>query len=418
MRISRVHTFSAGIAVAVVLLAIAPIVSARAGQPTQPLTGRLSSDTGLPVLELWGTPTQAAYTQGFLCADSIVALFDDYILDPRITPNVAVYEGPLRAAVRRQFTWPPAVEGELSAILNGLIDRLGRDGVRSAKLDRELDVDDLMVANCLADWFGLACSSFSVWGRLTPDGALLTARNLDFPFTTSMQRAQLVVIRRADGLRPAWIGVSWPGLIGVYTALSEAGVSISMHDANGLPASDVLGFTPRSLTLREALEAARPASFIADVCSVLENRRALVGNNIHVSVPVGTSDPPAAIFEYDGSPHERGVSVRRPAHDGGPADQRLYCTNHLRLRQQPRECRRYEVLERTLARRDAAGRPVDVPAAFELLEAVRQDTTLHAVVFEPAARRIHVRIPALTQEVVVFDLSVWLRRPVEGAAAE
>ncbi len=398
-------------------LALSALVgSASGGQPSQPLTGRLSTESGLPVLEIWGTPQQAAYSQGYLCAETIVTLFDDYILDPRITPNVGVYEGSLRVGVRRQFAWPSVVEEELAAMLRGAVDRLGAERVRSQKLDRALDVDDLMIANCLADWFGLMCSSFSVWGRLSPDGETLTGRNLDFPFTASMQRAQIVLIRRADAGKPACIGVTWPGLIGVYTAMSAAGVTLSMHDANGLPARDVLGFTPRSLTMRAALQTARPASFVADIRKVLENQRVLVGNNILVSVPAAAADPPAAIFEYDGAARDGGVTIRLPQCSGDLAADRLYCTNHLRQRQEPRACDRYEALDRELSQRSARGAPIDVAQAFELLDTVRQSTTLHSVVVRPAARRIHIRIPALAPAAVTFELDSWLQRPTEAVS--
>ncbi|RMF85721.1 MAG: hypothetical protein D6744_01000, partial [Planctomycetota bacterium] len=241
--------------------------------PPRPLSGALSEYGGLRVLELWGSPADAGYAHGYLLADDMVALFDEYILDERILPNTATYEAMLIPNVGRLYDWPEPAMIELRAMLRGVRDRLGEDACYSEKLGRTLRLEDLMVANTMADWFGYLCSSFSAWGTLTTDGETLTARNLDFPFTDSMIHAQIVMVRINPAGRHSWIGVTWPGLIGVYTGFSDAGITMLMHDANGLPASHSLGFTPRSLTTREALETAGPRSFLEDVAHVMRTRR-------------------------------------------------------------------------------------------------------------------------------------------------
>jgi hypothetical protein len=292
-------------------------------------------------------------------------------------------------------------------------DRLGPGGVRSRILDRELTVEDLMAANALADWFGMLCSTFSAWGPLTADGQTLTARNLDFPSTSIMERLQLVVIRRGDAGRRSWIGVSWPGLIGVYTAMSDAGVTMLMHDAAGLPPSEPVGFTPRALILREALESAAAANFVEDVRTVFRKRRVLVGNNIHVSGPLGDGRPPAVVFEYDANAREGGVTTRTAAASGTAVTTALWCTNHLRLRRPPRECWRYGRLDEQLTRMGEAGRQLDPEAALELIRSVKQDMTLHSACFIPHRKTMYVLVPAVRDKIVAFKLDEWLSHPVE-----
>ncbi len=379
--------------------------------PSEPLCGRLSKHEGLRVLELWGTPAQAGYAHGYLLAEEIVRLFDGYVLDKRIVPGPQLYEALLVPAVRRQFVWSPAHEGELEALARGIRDRIGAENLRSEVLDRELKIEDLLVANALADWFGMMCSTFSAWGPLTADGQTITARNLDFPSTDTMRQAQLVVVYRGDGKRLPWIGVSWPGMIGVYTGMNSAGVTMLVHDAAGLPPSEVTGFTPRALVLREALEQATARDFIEQVQRVFQSRRVLVGNNIHVSGPRLDGRPPAAVFEYDGNARNAGVTTRLPdpSADGIGV---LWNTNHLRLRRPPRECWRYEELGEQLGRRASSGQKLDPTAALALISRVRQDTTLHSVCFVPHKKTMCVSIPAVNDRVVELNLNKWLERSI------
>jgi hypothetical protein len=387
-------------------------------QSSKPLCGRLTQHQGIPVLELWGTPEQAGYAHGYLLAERIVRLLDEYVLSERLIRDPAVYEALLLPGVRRQFVWSEAHERELKALGAGIRDKLGQENARSAKLDRPLRVEDLMISNALADWHGMLCSTFSAWGELTTDGRTITARNLDFPSTPVMERAQFILVYRGDGKGRPWAGVSWPGLIGVYTAMNRDGVTITMHDAAGLPPSHPDGFTPRSLALRAALEAAGPKSFVEDVRQVFRGQRVIVGNNVHVSAPLLPERPPAAVFEYDANERDEGVTVRLPEANAPELADALWCTNHLRLRRAPIDCERYERLSRGLAELRAAGRKLDPPSAMKLIGTVRQHSTLHSVCFVPDRRTMYVHIPAVIDKVVEFKLDDWLRRPLgEGAAA-
>ena len=384
----------------------------------KPLSGALSDFGGLRVLELWGSPADAGYAHGYLMAEDMVSLFDEFILDERILPNTATYEAMLIPNVRRMYDWPKAAVTELEAMLRGVRDRLGEQACYSEKLGRTLRLEDLMIANTMADWFGFLCSSFSAWGSLTADGETITARNLDFPYTPSMIRAQIVLVRRNEAGRRSWIGVTWPGLIGVYTGFNDAGVTMLMHDAAGLPSSESVGFTPRSLTTREALEHARPESFLDDALAVLRSHRVLVGNNIHVSGPRGTLAAPAAVFEYDANARDNGVTVRKASdHDAALANA-LWCTNHMCLRRDPVESWRYEKLDeqlRALANRKTT---IDAARAFDIIENVRQRTTLHTVVLELAKRRLHLRVPAINDQTVTFNFADWLAGGRLAASAE
>lgn len=415
---NRASTHSAAMLV-LLLAAMACDVAPRPVAAATPatLTGRLSTHEGLPVLELWGTREQAAYAEGYLLAESFVSVFDDYIFSEQILPQPLVYENALIPAVRRQFVWPEDTLREVEALMAGARERLGGPP-RSKVLERDLTADDVLAANALADWFGLFCTAMTVWGPLSADGQPLTARNLDFPYTPAMAQAQIVKIRRAADRRRARIEVGWPGAIGVYTAMNADGVCIFMNDANGLAPSHAVGFTPRALTLREALETARPESYLQDIERVLRSRRVLVGNNILVSGPLRDGDaPPAAVFEYDANDRTEGVTTRLPAAGRAGAASALWCTNHLRARREPVSCNRYDILETELAALSEAGRGLSPAAAIELIRKTRQRMTLHTVCTQPHERRMFVHIPAIADRVVEFRLDEWLGRPVPGSPA-
>ncbi len=376
---------------------------------TQPkVTGRLTTFEGLTVLEIWGSPDEAGFAHGYLLGDAIVRLIDEAVVDPKVGVPPDAYEAVVLPSVRQKFTWSPEVERELAGMLKGIQAKLGPERVRSEKLARELTVDDLKVANALADWRGVMCSSFSAWGSLTRDGATLTGRNLDYRATEGMKKAQVVIIRRGENGRPGWIGVAWPSLIGAYSAMNAEGVTIAMHDAGGLPTEAFDGLTARALVLREALEAARARTFLDDARHVFEKRHVLAGNNIHVSGP--SAEPaPAGVFEYDGNTRDHGVTLRLPRDNQPALADALCCTNHMRVRKEPTECGRYATLVTRLGEMSAAKQTLDPPGALELIRSVATKTTLHSIVFMPQRRALLVQISAIQDKPVEFRLDEWLQ---------
>ena len=389
------------------IIALAMLAPTLAHGQARPIHGRISEVGKLRVLELWGNRIEAGYAHGYLLADEIVTLLDNYVLDETIVRNPQVYESMMVANVERLFSWDAANRAELEALLAGARARLG-DDFRSEKLGRPLTLRDLMVVNVIADWFGFLCSSVSVWGELSENGLLRTGRNLDFPKTTSMEKGQIVLFYRADSRN--WAGVTWPGLIGVYTGFNADGVTMLMHDANGEAPERSAGFVPRSLALREALVAASPKTYLEDVAKVLCNRPVMVGNNIHVS---GPGETPAGIFEYDGGATTQGVSLRLPdAHESHLQDT-LWCTNHMRTRKEPDENWRYPRMRRKLNHAAQMDEPITLARLQHIMKQVEQMTTLHTVIFEPTNRVMHVRIPARQEEPVTFKLDEWFSKPIK-----
>lgn len=374
--------------------------------------GRLQRAYNVPVVEVWGTPEQAGFAHGYLLGPQIVALFDDYASNPMILGATDGYEQLLKAASQR-LTWKPEWQQELEGILRGMHERMGADAVYSQRLKRPLTLDDLKAVNALSDFRGLGCSTISVWGPLTFDGRTLTARNLDFPYTELMIRSQILLVRRNTGDRRSWLSVTWPGLIGVYTAMNDNGVTAMIHDAPGLRPSSADGFSPRSLALRDALETSAAASFAADFQKGLARHKFIRGNSFHVSAPAPADGSPAAlVFECDGNEKDGGITLRRPAGVEKHLSA-MYCTNHMRARTDPTKCKRFETFEATIQQAIDRGQTFDGAKMLATMDSVRQSDTIHTVVAEPETRVMYVRIPGVATTAQRFQVGEWFRRPAD-----
>lgn len=391
-----------------------PATPAPAVAPAPPsVTGRLTQRDGLTILEVWGTPSEAGFAHGYLTASTILELFDEAVLDPQVGTTPALYEENARPAVMATFSWTADQNAELTGILRGMQARLGADQARSRELNRTLDVLDLKVLNTLPDWRGTLCSSFVAWGDATTDGQPLLARNLDYTATPNMARAQIVLVHRAAGARKAWVAIGWPGLIGVCTAMSADGVSVALHDATGHDPGQVEAVVPRMLALREALEQARPDTFMTTLRSLLVNQPVLVGNLVIAASPQAEDGAHGAVFEYDGNPLDMGVTLRGP---DSPKRPFVIATNHMRARQEPAECSRFATLDRGLAQYLDGPDRLGAAAALEMIRVTANETTLHSVVCQPQRRALLVSIPAISKRPIELALDDLLAAAPEAAA--
>lgn len=413
-----------------VFAALCALTAARAGSSVSAAEhGRLTEFEGLPVLELWGTRAEMAFAHGYLLADRIVPLLDDFMLSSAVLPDIAVYHAVILPSIRVRWDWTP-YEAEMEALFAGVLKKLGPAGLISRKLDRAITVDDLMACNAIPDWHGLFCSSFTAWGEMTADGQTITARNLDYDFTPEMAKAQLLVVQHGGFVQPGgsaqpgeperqpFVSVTWPGLVGVFTGVNAEGVSVLSHDANSLPKTGVTGFTPRGLIFREALEKAHAITAFDDAATVFRSHRVICGNNQHVSVPSRPGETPARIFEYDAATSvSEGLTVRSDSGHSGLLAQAIYCTNHVRLRQSPELCERFSKLERALKGVGAGGKKLDWKLALETVRTAAANNTLHTVVVEPNKGMLHILIPSLKAAPVTVPFAEWLRRAPGKLAA-
>ena len=104
----------------------------------------------MPVLRLWGSPTQQGYAHGYLLAEPITQLFGCLVGPGGLVDSPERYAS-LLEITRTRMRFGKRYEQELEGILQGMRNRLGADRLRLEPLGRPLAVDDLKALQCVAD---------------------------------------------------------------------------------------------------------------------------------------------------------------------------------------------------------------------------------------------------------------------------
>lgn len=404
------------LAIWAILLPAAVLAEAPSAKPA--IHGSLTTEQGVRVLRVWGTPREQGYAHGYLLGENLRQFLGDLLLDSGLIPNPSVYETAVRPQVIATFELTAERRAELEGILAGVTDRCGVERCRFESLDRPIEVNDLLALNTIADWAPGACSSFAVWGGWTEGGETIVGRNLDYLKLPGIDAEHLIIARleAGDGRKP-WVSIAWPGLIGAYSAISQSGTVVAMHDAPSAKAYGKSGLMPRSFALREIVEKAAGAATIETAEKILADTPTFRGNNFLVAGPSSIGDAPAAVFEYDGDSGQSGYVTRRNPGDSvnhSPADT-ICCTNHYRARGELQQCWRYQVISKSLTDWPGETR-FNVSAAWDLLGKAAVDSTLHSFVARCDAGEIWVSFcdksaNACQNKPVKFKVDSLLRRP-------
>lgn len=371
------------------------------------LHGRLETQQGLDVMYLWGSREEMGYAEGALVCDRIAPLFKDYLLEYLVADYSAYDYDITKAFVIGSVEYDEADLAELTAMYQGMVDTCTPDQltVQSDLLGdggRELDLDDLLFANAVAD-FG--CSSFSVWGDASATGDTVHGRNFDWavdPSGTFLADHMLKVYDSTDeGAR--WASLNVPGLAGCITCVSEEGVGLTMHNVTGLDPSSSSNISPRIFAARAALVATYGADdVVASAETALEARRQITGNNLHLSFPTARGGGiGGVVFEYDGqSTNADGeVTVRWPGDDPDEArTDTIVATNHYIDREAPPT--EGDSHDRAAALRagidaDVTAGGVDPDAGRGLLQTVARRSdglTAHSILIDSASRTLQVYV--------------------------
>jgi hypothetical protein len=192
------------------------------------------------VLRLFGPGIkERGFAHGYLLADEFMACISDAFASlPLFT--LEKYEGRLKPWAVQRFVWDADIRVELAGLYEGLVERLGAENLQVAFLKRKLEPEDLFAVNVIADYFGPACSGFTAAGAMSIDGKVVHGRNLDFPLGDNAAARQVVFAVDAlpaqggSPARRALIGVGWPGLSTIYSAMNADGLVCCLHDAENV----------------------------------------------------------------------------------------------------------------------------------------------------------------------------------------
>lgn len=116
--------------------------------------------------------------------------------------------------------------------------------------------EELLIFNAHVDALASGCTSVTAQGAATADHGVLLGRDLDWSAPPGMENLALLVVRHVTGRIPV-ASYTYPGFLGVLTAVSRAGVAVSMNVSASRDHAHRC--TPTPLLLMDALEHARTA---------------------------------------------------------------------------------------------------------------------------------------------------------------
>lgn len=127
--------------------------------------------------------------------------------------------------------------------------------------------ESIQATNMLPELIRMACTAFGAWGKATPDSGLVQLRALDFgggPFANYT----VVAVNRETENGNAFVSVTFPGMVGVITGVSQSGVGISekvwmTYDTPSIQPGSYDG-EPDVFVLRDLLQNAKSRQEAAD----------------------------------------------------------------------------------------------------------------------------------------------------------
>lgn len=344
------------------LLVVIVLSPARAAEPVRFTEGKQGAGelryiNGLPVLVVEGTPEEMGEQAGQLLKPQLKRLLG---LAPAMLKAIGYenrWEEMVRVSKDMESQFPADHRRELDAL------------VKQAGVER----DRLLVGQTFADISKIGgCSTLIVEAERSATGAPLFGRNLDYPTFGFLERYTLVTVYRPKG-KHAFVSVSFPGLIGVMSAMNDAGLAVASLESytakDGAPRFDPKG-VPYMLIFRRMME---ECTTVEEAEKLLRSMPRTTMNNLAVCDQKG-----GAVFEFT----PKSVVVRRPESGVCP------CTNHFRSDELSidKKCRRYDALSKAFGTDK-----LDRATVARLLDDANQGpNTLQTMIFEPAALRLHL----------------------------
>jgi hypothetical protein len=349
-----------GFVVAVVLCL--PVPAARAGDKFPEAKhgkGELRYVAGMPVLTVRGTPAEMGEQFGVLAvtnAPDLPGLHDRFVHDAK---QETAYPLIMTMAGRLKPNFPPHHLAE--------IDAAAKATGRKESL--------FLFANTVADLSsGMGCSTVVVEKERSTTGGPLFGRTFDWLPVKGITEHTLVVVYKGEGKR-AFAAVTVAPIQGVVSGMNDAGLSVTINEISLRKVKDKSAFNWRGVPLLLAFRR------VMEECgTVAEAEKLLRGMERTTACCLTVCDRNGgAVFEI--TPNS--LIVRKP--DNGVT----CCTNHFRSEplQIEKTCWRYELLKPLCTETSKCG----VTDVFERLDDVQQGrATLQAMVFEPAARVLHL----------------------------
>lgn len=378
--------------------------------------GKLTYVNGVPVLTLEGHPAEVGEQTGVLAVRQAKPLYNfprDYFrCECTATlrgafPKLAA--GQIRA-MEEEVLWPkfqkvaaklePNFPGAHRAELDALI--------KAGQLDR----DQLIASNGMFDLGHVpqsellgGCSSVIIPAEHSATRGPLFGRNLDFSHYGYLHHYSLLMVYRSgDPKRHSFVSAGFPGFVGCFTGMNDAGLTIASHEV--VEPDATTPFNPKgvpfAMAYRRVLE---ECATIGDAVKLLDGMERASVTSLVIADTTG-----GAVIEV--TPDT--IAVRRFKDKPG------VCTNHFCTQKNPKQTDKFDTLTRfdTLSQ-SVAMKKADVLSiadvktrlhAVRLMDGRKTDLTIQTFVFEPAERKVHLRFsdgngPATGGELTTLDLN-------------
>jgi hypothetical protein len=229
---------------------------------SQDITGKIVCDTSnFRVIQVWGTHYERGYALGYLDAERILNLYNNYIVPTLGQAGIDTLKKYI--AEEKHFRIPEKYKNEA----NGIV-----DGINSKAVHKEdFDYLDVLAANTYFDFLGFfskadspdehGCSSLMSWGDATLsaslNGSSVISRHLDWSRNMYLYNSSTIVAHIPDEEdEQAWVMIGFSGQISALSGINSSGLGVFHHslaDFTGL-AEKNKAYEPIWFTARNALE--------------------------------------------------------------------------------------------------------------------------------------------------------------------
>lgn len=198
----------------------------------QEIKGELISDeNNITVIRVWGTHEDRGYATGYLLAEKIIDLYENFIV-----PSFGEY-----LAYAKLIISNPANFTVLQEYKNEAISMI--EGIKDAGHEIDADYIDIILANSFLDIANLGmlnlnlrngCSSLISWGDATNNSELggksVITRHMDWNDMEVIIRNQVMVIHipEEEDEQP-WLLIGFAGQISVLSGINQSGLSVMQH---------------------------------------------------------------------------------------------------------------------------------------------------------------------------------------------
>ncbi|HUU01896.1 MAG TPA: C45 family peptidase [Myxococcota bacterium] len=262
---------------------------------------------GLHILRLTGTPYEMGRQQGELMTSEIQELADFTDQDQGYSLLLAVAETNGLTDAALEYSYPEVLDE-----CRGMVEAVEAAGVQNWSQRKCVTAAYLLVVlENTVGWTQGGCSQFVAAGSATKDGALVHARNLDWPPLPPLVHNPTLIVRRPQGGIP-YVEVGFPGEVFSLSGINENGLVVALNEAYAREDKDEQGRSHPQMA-RRILEQAE---------SVAEAETLIAAQDHASAETIVISDAAAgeaAVFEISAN-H---MGIRRLSADGV-----VYATNH------------------------------------------------------------------------------------------